>query len=342
VSEAEPSYPPETHRYMSWSALQFIHRPTWRPLAWVSAGLVGVVLLAALLFPLVKVDLRAPAAGEIAADPGALSALAAIDGRMDFPKISPGTAVKKGEVLGLLELDLPEPRVLELIARLDRNIAELDRADREALNKLALENGAAAEDLHDASIRELSMSLQLAARGFATALKRNESYDALRTEVMQSSARLKGALSEFLERHRVRAPAPGILLQYQVPPRGALKAGEAVAVILPEKARLVTVLALEPRNAAKVAVGQTVRHNLEAYPFQQYGLFEGEVLSIEQTADPLKGLLYQVKASIRPAPYLPKRLSSDIQLMMGMKAESKIVVGKRRLLDEALEAFFNR
>ena len=339
---AAKTYPPETYRYMSWSAVQFVHRPTWRPLAWVSFGLIAVVTGVTVLVPFMKVDLRVPGAGEIQADPGVLQVLAAVDGRMDFPRVQPGAAVAKGDILGLLEVELPEDRLAKLISGLERNASSLDTADRDALEGILLEDGAAAEMLHDAGIRETATSLEIAVRQLRTSLRKEEPFDSHRNEAMQSSRRLRGELAEFLERHRLRAPAPGTLLQYEAPPHGAVKAGQSVAIVLPENARLVTMLSVEPRNAAKLALGQAVRHKLEAYPFQQYGLFEGEILSIEQIVDQQKGLLYAVRASIRPAPYLPKRLAQDIPLMTGMKADSNIVVGKRRLADEALEAFFNR
>ncbi|MFI5349051.1 MAG: HlyD family efflux transporter periplasmic adaptor subunit [Elusimicrobiota bacterium] len=339
---AAQAYPPETYRYMSWSAVQFVHRPTWRPLAWICCGLVAFVGGTAALVPFAKVDLRVPAAGEIQADPGVLAVLASIDGRMDFPRVKPGTTVAKGQILGMLELDLPEDRLTRLMSGLERNTSFLDTADRDALRGSFLENGAEAESLHDPGIRDTAMSLDIAVRQLRTTLQKEEPWDGHRTDAMQLSRRLRGELSEFLERHRLRAPAPGILLQFEAPPHGAVKAGQPVAIVLPEKARLVAVLSVEPRNAAKLAAGQAVRHKLEAYPFQQYGLFEGEVLSIEQVVDAQRGLLYAVRTTIRPAPYLPKRLANDIPLMTGMKSDSSIVVGKRRLFDEALEAFFNR
>ena len=338
----EAAYPPETYRYMSWSAVQFVHRPTWRPLAWICFGLVALVVGVAALVPFMKVDLRVPAAGEIQADPGVLPVLASVDGRMDFPRVPPGTPVKKGDVLGLLELEVPEDRLAKLMSGLEKNTSFLDTADRDALKSRVLESGAEAEALHDAGIRDTAMSLDIAVRQLRTSLQKDEPFDSHRNDAMQSSRRLRGELAEFLERHRLRAPAPGTLLQFEAPPHGAVKAGQLVAIVLPENARLVALLSVEPRNAAKLAIGQAVRHKLEAYPFQQYGLFEGEVLSIEQVVDPQKGLLYAVRASIRAAPYLPKRLSHDIPLMTGMKSDSNIVVGKRRLFDEALEAFFNR
>jgi multidrug resistance efflux pump len=339
---AAEAYPPETYRYMSWSAVQFVRRPTWRPLAWISFGLVAVVIGVAAVVPFMRVELRVPAAGEIQADPGVLSVLAAVDGRMDFPRVQPGALVKKGDVLGLLEFELTEDRLSKLMSGLERNTSFLDTADRVALKARVLEDGREAEALHDAAIRDTAMSLDIAVRQLRTSLQKEEPFDGHRNDAMQASRRLRGELAEFLERHRLRAPAPGTLLQYQAPPHGAVKAGQLVAIVLPENARLVAVLSVEPRNAAKLAAGQAVRHKLEAYPFQQYGLFEGEILSIEQIVDPQKGLLYAVHASIRAAPYLPKRLAQDIPLMTGMKSESHIVVGKRRLVDEALEAFFNR
>ena len=100
-------------------------------------------------------------------------------------------------------------------------------------------------------------------------------------------------------------------------------------------------LFLEPRDVPNVAVGQRVIHRVEAYPFQHYGLFEGEVLSIERrraSDDPR----YEVKASVLTPPALPERLKSTVKLVPGMKADSQIITGKHTLYDVILDSQFGR
>jgi len=89
-----------------------------------------------------------------------------------------------------------------------------------------------------------------------------------------------------------------------------------------------------------IAVGQKVRYKVEAYPFQRYGLFEGEVISIERLQQDKGMLRYEIRASLRNPPTLSKRLGRDVHLVMGMKLNSQIITGNRAVSDILADSLF--
>ena len=102
--DLEPEYPPETHRWMSWAAIKFINRPTLRPLAWVCYALMAIVAAGLVSIFYIRLDVRVESRGEIVADPGVLQVLARADELMTVPRISAGSTVAKGAVLGVLQM----------------------------------------------------------------------------------------------------------------------------------------------------------------------------------------------------------------------------------------------
>lgn len=203
AAQRGPEYPPETYRLMSWSAIRFIHRPPFRPLAWAIwaiAGLLGGLLLGAFFY---RIDVKAPALGEI-------------------------------------------------VAR------------------------------------------------------------------------------------------PGVLLQYDVLPNDNVKAGQSAATILPQGAELLARLDVEARDMANVAVGQAVYHKIDAYPYQRYGLFRGEVLSVEQSSQERGALHYAVFASARNPDHISDKLAENVRLVRGMKMRTGIKTGSRTVYDLAVDSFFGK
>lgn len=335
--DGQPEYPPDTYRWMSWGAIKFIYRPTWRPLTWVVVGLAAVMIagFAAVFF--VRLDVRVEAEGELVADPSVLQVIARTDDLMGVPRVVAGSRVAKGDVLAVLQTDVDEEGIERVRGGLETNVARLSPADPSALADLRIEAGQSVAEIRDAAIRSAASSLQGAIRR----LQKRQG-DEEREEVIRWSRELRGALGQYLERHRLRSPAVGTVLQYGYPANSNVREGDVVAVILPEGARLVARLSLEAKDVPKVSAGQKVRHRIEAYPFQHYGLFEGEVVSIERAGQEKGELLYEVRATVRNPPALSPRLASEVRLVMGMKLGSQIVIGQRALYDILADGIFGR
>jgi multidrug efflux pump subunit AcrA (membrane-fusion protein) len=271
-----------------------------------------------------------------------VAATAGEDGSIDAWLVEPGAVVVKGQPLAALHLGPGGERLGTVMDGLLRNTELLRGVSVSRGLPAGLESGAMLDYFPDASVRERAAALEESLRKLTTALRGRAEFAGPRDEAISAGLRLSGAVTEYLERHTVRAPASGTLLQYEGLLHAFAAKGSPVATVLPRGARLVARLIVDPRHAAGLAVGQNVRYKLDAFPYQRYGLFEGKVLVIERTTDALLGLRYVVRASIAPPPALPRRLASDIRLMVGMQADGRIVLGRRRLFDLAAEELFGK
>lgn len=335
-------YPPETAKHLSWAALQFITRPSPRFLAWSAGGLMTLLGLAAASLPALHVDLRVPAQGVVAADPSVIPAVAPEDGNVDAWLAPPGAQLKRGQPIALLQLGAGGDRIPRISRALNENASLLAELDSRQAMPQGVETGALLEDFPDPAVRDRANALEAAFHKLDEALEHHLEYATARDEFLNANRRLRGALVEYLERHQVRAPASGLLLQFEQPLHATVPRGQPIAAILPREARLVAKLTVEPRSSAELAVGQRVTHRLEAYPYQEYGVFGGRILRIEQASDPQKGVIYIVHASIELPRRLPARLAARVRLMRGMRCDSSIVTGRKRLFDLALESLFGK
>lgn len=92
-------------------------------------------------------------------------------------------------------------------------------------------------------------------------------------------------------------------------------------------------LAVEPDDAALLAAGQAVRHELAALAGKKGPALDGEVLRVS-TGPALPGSAYAVAASVR-AP-------GQTGLLAGMTVRSRIVIGRRTMFREAWERLLGR
>ena len=254
-----PEFPPQTYRWMSWSAIKFINRPPLRPLAWICYGLLAVLVGAFAATFFINVDMRIESDGDLVDYPGLLAVLVRADGLMGERKVAPGATVAKGEILSILQADAEQT--------------------------------------------------------------------------------LSGP---SLERTRVRSPSAGRLIQYEVEPNASVRAGQAVATILPRGSALVARMPVEAEDLPYLAVGQHVRYRLEAFPSQRYGLFVGEVLALDGSKKENGEYSYKVKASVRPPPRLPARLADDVRLVTGMKLHAQIITGHHTVIEIIDDTLFGQ
>ena len=336
----DASYPPETHGLMSWSSLRFIHRPTLRPLAWVAYGILGTIGVGLVATVFIRQDAVVGAVGEIVPDPGVLEVVAATDGLMGTPRVEVGQTVDKDEVLALLQMDIDEAQLEDLLVALERNVALFEAADFRTGLPAQLIDTQDLNTLGDDAVREAAAALE-ATVGRRIGLAEAAQFESLRDRAIEATYLLRSALVGYMERHILRAPAEGTLLQYAVSMNQNVGSGEVVATVLPEGARLVARLILEPRDLPDIAAGQMTRHQLDAYPYQRYGVFEGEVISIEQSVQTDGVLTYEVLTTVQNSDTLSPELASTVRLVMGMGTASEIITGRSTLYELARDSFFN-
>jgi hemolysin D len=113
--------------------------------------------------------------------------------------------------------------------------------------------------------------------------------------------------------------------------------GQTLAEIAPANAPLVLTAFLPSQQAGLVQTGMAVQIKLDAFPYQNYGLVAGQVLSIspDATIDKQLGSGYQVEIALR------QRSVSDrervIPLKAGQTASAEIIVRQRRIIDMLLD-----
>ncbi|MGG8496980.1 HlyD family efflux transporter periplasmic adaptor subunit [Tenacibaculum sp. TC6] len=113
-----------------------------------------------------------------------------------------------------------------------------------------------------------------------------------------------------------------------------IEKGEALFSVLPSDNEIIGQAFLPSEGAGKVRVGQKVKIKLDSYPFQEYGIIEGEIDKISLI--PLEKIyLVRIKLS--------NGLISDNGLELNfskeMSGQAEIITQKRRLLARLFEKF---
>lgn len=161
----------------------------------------------------------------------------------------------------------------------------------------------------------------------------------LMAKIEQTEYQLKIAKTQ-LEDNRLQATVDGVILSLNVDNTGeVVQPGQTVAEIAPSDAPLVLLASLPDREAGFVRVGMRTQLKFDAFPFQDYGLITGKVISISPDAvvHEQLGAVYQVEISLDQS-YVTDE-NHPIALKAGQTANAEIIVRQRRIIDLLLEPF---
>lgn len=113
--------------------------------------------------------------------------------------------------------------------------------------------------------------------------------------------------------------------------------GETFAEIVPQQAPLVLSALLPNREAGFVKVGMPVQMKFDAFPYQDYGVVDGKVLSVSPDAkmDERLGAVYQVEISLDQTNL--DHQHQPIHFKAGQTATAEIVVRQHRIMDVLLK-----
>jgi multidrug resistance efflux pump len=113
-----------------------------------------------------------------------------------------------------------------------------------------------------------------------------------------------------------------------------IESGKSVFVILPNSEKIIAKAELPLNGAGKVNIGQRANLHLDNYPYEQFGMLQGEVLSISQIPNKEN---YQVLIS------LPNGMNSthnkSLPFKPEMKGKTDIITSDLRLLERILFQF---
>ena len=145
------------------------------------------------------------------------------------------------------------------------------------------------------------------------------------------------------------APVPGRVAGLPLSPGETLRPHELAVALLPEDGLLEAELFVPTRAVGFIKVGQEVRLQFHAFPFQRFGITEGRVLSVSKTIfEPAElpitlGVMepvYRVRVSV--ARQYVEAYGERFPLQAGMTLSADIVQENRRLWEVLLDPLIAR
>lgn len=182
-----------------------------------------------------------------------------------------------------------------------------------------------------AATRVSLVRLQRDAVQLATAdRERRQLLEALVQEAYQS---VLAYLARWEQEFALRAPVAGRVSFFEFwSTSQVVTAGDEVMTIVPDfRDDPVGKLRVPLENAGKLAVGQRVHIRLDGYPYEEYGLLQGEVRRISLVP---RQRSYAVEVAL-PSP-LVTRNGKPITFMQGMEGQADIITTDTRLLQRLL------
>jgi hemolysin D len=159
----------------------------------------------------------------------------------------------------------------------------------------------------------------------------------LKAKIAETETLLTTAKAKLGQRFLV-APVTGTVSSLNVQNVGeVVQPGQTIAEMAALKVPLVLRASLPNQEAGFIRVGMAVQIKLDAYPYQDYGIVPGKVVSISPDA----------KSSDRSEPVYQVEIALDrtsivfnhqtVQFKAGQVATAEIVIRRRRILDVLLE-----
>lgn len=313
-------------------------KPLWRrPLVWLAAGLLGVLLGRALPGWLLGPVVEAYAVAE-----GPLVANVVATGRVETPSrvtigseivgtlaerlVSDGDRVVAGQVIARLRDDEALARVREAEAAL----AQLETRDRPA----ALAALREAEARLAQAEREAERQRDLAARGLIARQSQEQADESLAVARAQAErarvtarAAAPGGTDEtvlrqrletaraVLDRTRIRSLVDGVVLRRLAEPGDVVGAGRGIVEVARD-GEIEIVAQVDERNLGALALGQTAIGSADAFPDQR---FDAEVRFIAPGIDAQTGTVEVRLVVPTPPAYLRQDMTVSVDIETGRR-----------------------
>ena len=151
------------------------------------------------------------------------------------------------------------------------------------------------------------------------------------------------SLSYQLAQRIVKAPVTGSIFQLPSVKTGTvLEPGGLVAEIAPTRSSLTLKAQMPPTESGSLERGMPVKLKFDAYPFQDYGIVEGEVVKISPTTkvvDTPEGKVENYELEIKLDKDYIQAKNKRVALRPGQTATAEVIVRQRRLIDFVLDPF---
>ncbi|MEM1229308.1 MAG: HlyD family efflux transporter periplasmic adaptor subunit [Pseudomonadota bacterium] len=171
--------------------------------------------------------------------------------------------------------------------------------------------------------------------------------DSARVEVRYRSAKAAAeaarelSFENFDENNNLKIYAPISGTVTQIPlqqPGDKLRASEPLLSIAPADSRKVLRVHIAEKDRGFIAVGLSVKVKFSAFPYQTYGLIEGQLDYISPTVVPAgEGAPPAYDGKVLLSATTVETANGPAGLRYGMNATAEIVVRKRRVIDLAID-----
>lgn len=164
----------------------------------------------------------------------------------------------------------------------------------------------------------------------------------LQAEIAQSESQVK-ALQFQLSQRTVKAPTSGIVYEFPIKKAGAVvQQGTPVAEIASQQSGLILRAIMPTAESAYVKKGLVAKLKFDAYPFQDYGVVAGEILSVSPTTsmkETTNGKVEAYKVAIGINQTCLENNNKCIPLHPGDTATAEVIVRQRRIIDFVIDPF---
>jgi hemolysin D len=161
----------------------------------------------------------------------------------------------------------------------------------------------------------------------------------IQSKIVETENLLRAAQTQLSQTH-VYAPVSGTVTSLHVRNTGEVaQPGQTIAEIAPDGAPLVLSAMLPNREAGFVKEGMAVQIKFDAFPYQDFGIVPGRVVSIspDATIDEQMGAVYRVEIALEQNAVNGTAPGEAIEFRAGQTASAEIVTRQRRIMDVILE-----
>ncbi|NVJ51256.1 MAG: HlyD family efflux transporter periplasmic adaptor subunit [Gammaproteobacteria bacterium] len=145
----------------------------------------------------------------------------------------------------------------------------------------------------------------------------------------------------FERKHAIITPSEGKISNLKVKPGQYVAEGELLAEILPEKRDFELLLTVPASSIAAFKVGKVINIKLDAFPYQEHGIFTAEIVSVPKSA--VKHSEYLHGKKISEPVYLVKALLNQLsetkqalEFKKGMTFSAEIIRSEKTLFERVM------
>ncbi len=232
------------------------------------------------------------------------------------------------------DLEQAKLRLTEQESTYERTLRETEAEIEQAQLRLQEQNK---------SYQSLLKSGKLALLRSEENLKNMESeISRLEADIAQNNSQIEG-LKFQLSQRVIKSPVNGTVFDLPISGAGSVvQPGMMMAEIAPENSSLILKAQMTTSESGSLKTGLPVKLKFDAYPYQDYGVLEGQIHSISPTTeevDTAQGpiAVYNLKISLNKD--CVSSGNDCIPLRPGDTASAEVIVRRRRVIDFILDPF---